>query len=177
MTTVEIVSQIINCIGSTINMIGINIKDKRKILLFFIVGNLFVATSLGLLNAKVGMIVQIIFVSETIINFFYDKKHEKYPIWLILLYVIIPCTILALTFETMWDFLPITASILFPLALLSKNFKLRLLNLLSVVVWIPYNFHFGQYVGSVSCLIFTIINFFAIVRLDLCKRQQDIQSI
>lgn len=166
MTIIEIVSQIINCIGSTINMIGINIKDKRKILLFFILGNSCVAMSLGLLSAKVGMLVQIIFVIETIINYFWERKFEKYPIWLILLYVIIPCTVLAITFETMWDFLPIIASILFPLALLSKNFKLRLLNLLSVVVWIPYNFHFGQYVGALSCLIFTIINIIAIIRLD-----------
>lgn len=170
MAIIEIVSQIINCIGSTINMIGINIKDKRKILLFFIFGNSFVAASLGLLGAKAGMLVEIIFVIETIINYFWERKFEKYPVWLILLYVIIPCTVLAFTFETMWDFLPIIASILFPLALLSKNFKLRLLNLLSVVVWIPYNFHFGQYVGALSCLIFTIINITAIIRLDFLKK-------
>ena len=95
-----IIANIINCIGSTINMIGINIKDKRKILLFFIFGNLCVATSLGLLNAKVGMFVQLIFVIETIINYFWEKKHEKYPIWMILLYVILPCIMLIITFST-----------------------------------------------------------------------------
>ena len=170
---IEIISNIINCIGSIINMIGINIKDKRKILLFFIFGNLFVATSLGLLNAKVGMFVQLIFVIETIINYFWEKKHDQYPIWMIILYVIIPCIMFAVTFSTIWDFLPIIASVLFPLALLSKNFKLRLLNLFSVVVWIPYNFHFGQYVGAISCLIFTIINIIAIVRLDLRQKKSE----
>ena len=169
MTIIGIVSNIINCIGSTINMIGISIKDKRKILLFFIFGNLCVAISLGLLNAIVGMFVQLIFVIETIINYFWEKKHEKYPIWMILLYVIAPCLMLIITFSTLWDFLPMVASILFPLALLSNNLKLRLLNLFSVIVWIPYNLHFGQYVGAVSCLIFTIINIIAIVRLDLRK--------
>lgn len=154
-------------------MVGINIKDKRKILLFFIFGNFCVATSLGLLGAKVGMFVQIIFVIETIINYFWERKFEKYPVWLILLYVIIPCTVLTITFETMWDFLPIMASILFPLALLSKSLKLRLLNLLSVVVWIPYNFHFGQYVGALSCLIFTFINIIAIIRLDFFKKNAE----
>lgn len=171
MAIVEIISNLINCIASILNMIGINIKDKRKILLFFIFGNLCVATSLGLLNAKVGMLVQIIFVIEAIINYLWERKHEKYPIWMILLYVILPCIMLIITFDTMWDFLPIIASILFPLALVSKNFKLRLFNLFSVVVWIPYNFHFGQYVGAVSCLIFTIINIIAIIRLDLRKEK------
>ena len=174
MSGIGIISQVVNCIGSAINMIGINIKDKRKVLLFFMFGNLCVAISLGLLSAKAGMYVQLIFVVESIINYFWEKKFEKYPIWLILLYVIIPCTILAFTYESMWDFLAITASILFPLALLSKNFKLRLLNLLSVVVWIPYNFHFGQYVGALSCLIFTIINIIAIIRLDILKNKSKI---
>lgn len=154
-------------------MIGINIKDKRKILLFFIFGNFCVAIALGLLGAKVGMFVQIIFVIETIINYFWERKFEKYPVWLILLYVIIPCTMLIIIFETMWDFLPIMASILFPLALVSKSLKLRLLNLLSVVVWIPYNFHFGQYAGALSCVIFTIINIIAIIRLDFFKKNAE----
>lgn len=171
MTMIEIISNIINGIGSTINMVGINIKDKRKFLLFFIFGNLFVATALGLLNAKIGMFVQLIFVIETIINYFFEKKHDRYPIWMIILYILIPCIMLIITFSSMWDFLPIIASILFPLALLSKNFKLRLLNLFSVMVWIPYNFHFGQYVGAISCLIFTIINIIAIFRLDIRKEK------
>lgn len=61
------------------------------------------------------------------------------------------------------------AGILFPLALISKELALRLLNLLSVALWIPYNFVFGQYVGAISCIIFTIVNFIAIVRLDIFK--------
>ena len=173
MTVIEIISNLINCIGTSINMIGINIKDKRKVLLFFIFGNLCVAISLGLLNAKVGMLVQLIFVIETIINYFWIKTHEKYPIWMILLYVIIPCIMLSVTFSSSWDFLPIIASVLFSLAMLSKNLKLRLLNLFSVVVWIPYNFHFGQYVRAISCLIFTIINIIAIVRLDLQQKKSE----
>lgn len=173
MTNIEVISQIINCIGSSINMIGINVRDKRKILLFFIFGNAFVATSLGLLDARVGMFVQIIFVIETIINYFLEKKYDKYPIWLILLYVIIPCALLATTFQTAWDFLPIIASILFPLALISRNLMLRVLNLFSVMVWIPYNWNFGQYVGAISCLIFTIINIIAIVRLDILKKKEN----
>jgi len=152
-------------------MIGINVKDKRKVLLFFSFGNLCVACSLGLVSAKIGMLVQIIFVIETIINYLLEKKIDKYPIWLILSYIIIPCAVSVITFGTMWDLLPMIAAILFPLALLSKNFKLRLLNLLSVMVWIPYNFHFGQYVGTLSCLIFTVTNMIAIIRLDFVHKE------
>lgn len=171
MTFIELLSQVINCIGSTINMIGINIRDKKKVLIFFILGNMCVAISLGLLNAKAGMLVQIIFVIETIINYFLEKRNIKYPIWLIIVYVIVPVVVLSITFQSAWDILPIIAGILFPLALLSKDLKLRLLNLFSVVVWIPYSLHFGQYVGAISCSIFTIMNIVAIIRLDILKRK------
>ena len=168
----SLISNIINCIGSAINMVGISIKDKRKILICFIFGNAFVAISLGLLNAKVGMSVQIIFVIETIINYFWEKKYDKYPIWMILIYVIIPCIVLMITFSSVWDLLPLLIGILFPLAMLSKDFKLRLLNLFSISAWIPYNFHVGQYIGFVSCIIFAIINIVSIIRLDIFKKEK-----
>ena len=174
---IKIISNIINCIGSTLNMIGVNVKDKSKVLIFFIFGNLCVAIALGLLNAKAGMFVQLTFVVETIINYFWDKKNDKYPIWMILLYVIVPCILLIITFDSVWNILPLIGGIVFPLALLSKGFKLRFLNFISVVVWIPYNFHVGQYVGTISCIIFAIMNAIAIIRLDIIKRKDEPEGI
>ena len=169
----QIFAQIINGIGTTLNIIGINIKDKKKLLIFFILGNLFVAISLKLLNATAGLFVQIIFITETILNYFLDKKYEKYPLWIILLYVILPCTILVVSFKSIWDILPIISGILFPLALLSKGLKLRLLNLFSILVWIPYNYICGQYVGTIGCIIFAITNIIAIIRFDVLKSTEN----
>ena len=170
MTTTNILAQIINFMGCIFNMIGINIKNKSKILLFFIIGNSCVATALGILNAKVGMIIQIIFVIETVINYFFEKKYDKYPFWLIILYIVIPTAILISTFSTVWDILPLISGIIFPIAILLRGFKLRFLNLVSVFLWIPYNFHFGAYVGAIGCIIFAIFNISAIIRLDLLKK-------
>ena len=168
---INIISNIINCIGTTSNMIGINLKDKRKVLICFIIGNSCVSVALGLLNAISGMLIQAVFVIETIINYFWEKKHDKYPTWMVLLYVIIPCIMLALSYKTMWDILPIIGGVMFPLALVSKDLKLRLLNLFSVFAWVPYNLHVGQYVGFVSCIIFVIINAVAVIRLDILKKE------
>ncbi len=151
------------------NIIGINIKKKQYTLIFFALGNTCVAIALGLLHAYAGMIIQIIFVIQSIINYFWEKKRNKYPLWLILLYIVIPCTILIINYESYWDIFPLVAAVLFPLAQVSKEFTLRLLNLFSVAVWIPYNLNFGQYVGTISCSIFTILNFVAIYRFDMKK--------
>ena len=168
-----ILSQIINGIGTCLNIIGINIKDKNKTLILFALGNSCVATALGLLGAYAGMTIQIIFVIQTIINFFWEKKNNKYPLWLVFIYILVPTIILTINYQTMWDILPLLAGILFPLALISQKFFLRFLNLLSVVVWIPYNINFGQYVGAVSCTIFTIINIIAIIRFDVLKEKNN----
>lgn len=170
----NILAQIISGMGTASNIIGINLKDKLKCLIFFIIGNSLVALSLGMMNAYSGMIVQITFVIETIINYFLERKNEKfqYPIWLIIMYIMIPCIINIFYFSSVWDIFPIAASILFPLAILSKGTKLRVLNLVSVAVWIPYNMAFAVYVAVVSCSIFTIMNFMAIVRYDIIKKEK-----
>lgn len=173
MTGIGIAAQILNCIGSTINMVGINIKDKTKVLLFFVAGNTCNAVATGMLGAMVGMLILIVFVIETAINYFWEKKHDKYPLWLILLYVIVPCALSAATFQSVWDLLPIAGGILFPLAMLMHDFKLRFLNFISVIVWIPYNIHIGQYVGAVTCAVFMVINLVAIIRLDVLKKGQN----
>ncbi len=172
MTITKIISQVLNGLGSALNMYGINLKDKNRVLKIFTIGNLLVAISLGLLGATVGMLAQLSFVIETLINYFWEKRHNKYPILLILLYIFIPSLILGISFTSCWDILPIIASILFVLAFISKNFVLRLLNLLSAALWIPYNFHFGQYVGIVSCTVFTIMNLIAIIRLDILENKK-----
>ena len=169
MSITYIVAQIINCIGSTINMVGISVKEKRKILLLFTIGNTCVAIALGLLGAKSGMTVQAIFVIESIINYFLDKKYAKYPKWLIFLYTFIPTIVLIINFESFWDLLPLIGGIVFPLALLSKDLFLRNLNLVSVILWIPYGLHFEAYVSAISCTIFSIINISAIIRFDVLK--------
>ena len=171
MNSIQIISQVINTFGTLLNAIGINNKNKSHTLLFFIVGNFCVALALGLLHASAGMIVQFIFVIETIINYFLEKKNFKYPIWLIILYVLIPCCVLTITFSSLWDILPLLAGIFFPLALIFKNFALRLLNLLSVIVWIPYLIHFGQYAGAIGCTFFTITNIISIIRFDIIKKK------
>ena len=115
--------------------------------------------------------LQILFVFQAITNYFWEKKHNKYPLWLVFIYIFIPSIILLINYQRIWDIFPLLAGIFFPLALISQKFVLRLFNLISVVVWIPYNLYFGQYVGAISCVIFTLTNIIAIIRFDVLKKE------
>lgn len=169
---IKIFSQIINVFGTLFNIIGINSNNKNNTLLYFAIGNIFIAIALGLLKAYAGMTIQIIFVIQAFVNYFLEKKKIKYSIWLALIYIIVPCVILIINFDTYWDILPIIGAIIYPLVILSKEFVLRALNLISVIIWIPYNFHFGQYVGTISCIFFAITNLIAIYRFDIVKNNK-----
>ena len=166
-----ILSQIINGIGTILNIIAINQKKKQLTLILFTLGNTCVAIALGLLHAYAGMTIEIMFVIQSIINYFWEKKNPNYPIWLILIYIIIPCAFLLINFTSFWDILPLLAAIFFPLALISKDFVLRFLNFLSVSVWIPYNFHYKLYAGAISCIVFAILNLYAIYRYDYKQKK------
>lgn len=99
MSTMQIAAQMVNGVGTIFNMAGINFKKKSNVLIAFTLGNTCVATALGMLGAVSGMITQIIFVIETIINYFYEKKkgaNVKYPIWMIVIYVLVPTIIVAM---------------------------------------------------------------------------------
>ncbi len=170
---IKILAQVLNALGTGINIFGINNKKKNITLIYFAIGNIFVAASLGLLGAYSGLIIQIIFVIQTIINYFYEKKSNKYPLWLILLYVIVPSIILAFNFQSMWDICPLIGGIMYQLALVSQNFTLRALNLVSALVWIPYDLHFGQYVGAISCTVFSITDVIAILRFDVLQKKKN----
>ena len=169
---IKILAQVLNALGTGINILGINNKKKNITLICFAIGNICVAASLGLLGAYSGLIIQIVFVIQTIINYFYEKKSDKYPLWLILLYVIVPSIILAFNFQSMWDICPLIGGIMYQLALVSKNFTLRALNLVSALVWIPYDLHFGQYVGAISCTVFSITDVIAIIRFDVLQKNK-----
>ncbi|MCQ2978923.1 MAG: YgjV family protein [Clostridia bacterium] len=176
MGTMEMASQVINLIGSSSNILGINFKEKRKTLICFIIGNILISTSLGLLHAWSGMIVQALFVTETIINYFYEKHNDEshYNIWVIIVYIIAPLLVLLINFQSMYDLFVIFAGVLFPLSIVAKDFNLRLLNFIAVMLWIPYNFHFAQYAGAIMSTIFAIVNLIAIIRYDILKDKRKI---
>ena len=88
---------------------------------------------------------------------------------MIIVYIIAPLLVLLINFQSMYDLFVIFAGVLFPLSIVAKDFNLRLLNFIAVMMWIPYNFHFEQYAGAIMSTIFAIVNLIAIIRYDILK--------
>lgn len=161
-------AQVIAAISFVINVVGMQFNDRKKILLSVVLGGITSITSLCLLGAFSGGWMQIIFTIQAIINYILVKNEKQIPRWLWGGYIIIAIVCSCITFNGFLDILPLVSTVLHTLVILQENeSKMRVINLGSVVCWIPYYIVYKAYgMLATACVVF-ISTLIAICRYDL----------
>ena len=163
-----ILAQILSFIAMVINMVAVQLKTKKQILLTIVVSNLLFVISYILLGAYVGALTCGIVAIEIIINTILEDKGKVTPQFLIIIYLIISIILGITTFNSLIDLLPIIASILFILTLRqSKEKYVRLLILGNLTSWIIYDFFVKAYLAGISDLFVISSTITAIYRYDI----------
>lgn len=169
-----ILAQILSFIAMVINMIAVQLKTKKQILLTIVVSNLLFVISYILLGAYVGALTCGIVAIEIIINTILEDKGKVTPKFLIIIYLIISIIIGITTFNSLIDLLPIIASILFILTLRQAKEKyVRLLILGNLTSWIIYDFFVKAYLAGISDLFVISSSITAIYRYDIKKEVKE----
>ena len=169
-----ILAQILSFIAMVINMVAVQLKTKKQILLTIVVSNLLFVISYILLGAYVGALTCGIVAIEIIINTILEDKGKVTPKFLIIIYLIISIIIGITTFNSLIDLLPIIASILFILTLRqSKEKYVRLLILGNLTSWIIYDFFVKAYLEGISDLFVISSTITAIYRYDVKKEVKE----
>lgn len=169
-----ILAQILSFIAMVINMVAVQLKTKKQILLTIVVSNLLFVISYILLGAYVGALTCGIVAIEIIINTILEDKGKITPKFLIIIYLIISIIIGITTFNSLIDLLPIIASILFILTLRqSKEKYVRLLMLGNLTSWIIYDFFVKAYLAGISDLFVISSTITAIYRYDINKEVKE----
>lgn len=169
-----ILAQILSFVAMVINMVAVQLKTKKQILLTIVVSNLLFVISYILLGAYVGALTCGIVAIEIIINTILEDKGKITPKFLIIIYLIISIIIGITTFNSLIDLLPIIASILFILTLRqSKEKYVRLLILVNLTSWIIYDFFVKAYLAGISDLIVISSTITAIYRYDINKEVKE----
>ena len=168
-----IIAQILSFIAMVINMIAVQLKTKKQILLTIVASNLLFIISYILLKAYVGAITCGIVAIEIIINTVLEDKGKKTPNLLIIIYLIISILIGITTFRGSIDLLTIIASISFVLTLIqSKEKYVRLLILVNLISWIIYDCFVGAYLAGISDFFVISSTVTAIYRYDVKKLKE-----
>lgn len=172
-----IFAQILSFFAMIVNMVAVQLKTKKQILLTIVVSNLLFIISYILLGAYVGAITGVIVSIETIINTILESKGKSTPKPLIILYLIISILLGIKTFDNCIDLLPIIASIFFILTLIqSKEKYVRLLILGNLISWSIYDCFVSAYLAGISDLLIILSTITAIIRYDIKKEVKENES-
>ena len=169
----NLLAQLLGALGTVTDVIGIQLKRKKQILLAYIISNLLFTVSFYLLGVYSGVITCIIMATETYIDYLFGKNKKTIPKWLIYIMMIGAIGIAGLFYETWIDFLSIAACIPFVLMLVqTKEKNIRLLALLYFLLYGTFDIFAGAYTAFVGDILFGTSTVIAIIRYDLIKRNQ-----
>ena len=169
-----IMAQILGIIGLVLKIIAIQFKDKKKILLMFILVNLTIGIELLLLKAYAGAIVSLTAVAQTTINYIYVKKDKKLPRFYIPIYVIISLSLGIYSYKELMDILTILCAMLYiAIIFQTKEKNIRMLSFFQIVCWITYNIYHMAYTDALFKIGFLISNIIAIYKYDIKKNKKN----
>ena len=166
-----VLPQIFHVIKVVLQMVAVQFKQKKHILIAFIFVNLFAAMGYILLKAYTGLVTTSIAVVQTTIQYIYDKKQKEVPKYFVIIYLISSIIGGFFTFKTFIDILPILSFVMYTLSILpKKESTVRKFTLLKLLLWIPYDAYklaIASMIGRIITVVSTIIG---MVRLDRNKK-------
>lgn len=167
-----IVAQIFGILVIITNVLAMQMKDKKQIILLFVFANLFSAVNFLLLQSYTGTIICIFAIVQTLVNKVFENKNKNIPIGVILCYVIISIILGLLTFASFIDIIPIVCSILYTITIIQKEEKnIRRITLVNIILWIVYDIICSAYTAALSDSLTTISTIVGMYRLDY-KREK-----
>lgn len=171
MNFVYILAQILAIVACILNIVSMQCKKRKSILFFLIIGNVIGALGLILLNAYTGALIQFVFGLETFVNYILEIKHKKNTSLLVTFYIVLSIVASAITFKNWIDIIPLVSAILHTITIIQEEEKrIRIINLSSLVLWIPYYIVFYAWANLATCLAILISNIVSIARYDIKKQ-------
>lgn len=165
-----IIAQFFGILVLITNILAMQMKNKKQIILLFILANLFSAINFVLLGSYTGTIICIFAIIQTLINKIFENKKQQVPKMMLLLYIFISIVLGLITLNSLVDILPIICSILYTITIVQdKEKNIRKISLINIILWIIYDIVCLAYTAALSDLLTTISTLIGMYRLDYKK--------
>lgn len=165
-----ILAQVFGTLMLIVNVLAMQMKDKKNIIFMLLLANLFAVFNFIFLKGYSGAIICGFAIIQTLINNFYEKKGKKLPFPLLIIFIIISIVLGSLTFKNIIDILPIICSVLYSLIIVqSKEKIIRILSLINIILWLIYDFYFLAYVAAISDILVVVSTLIGMYRFDFKK--------
>ena len=165
-----IVAQIFGILVIISNVLSMQMKQKRNMIIMFMLGNLFSALNFILLQSYSGAVICFFAIIQIFINYYFERKGQEVPKIFIGAYIIISIIIGLITLKSYIDILPIVSSILYTLSIVQKEEKnIRRILLVNSISWTIYEFMSMAYTAGISDALMAVSALIGMYRFDLKK--------
>ena len=162
-----IVAQFFGILVIIANVLSMQMKNKKQIILMFVLGNLFSAINFILLQSYSGAVICFFAIIQTFINKFFENKQQQVPKIIIGIYIVISIILGVITFNNIIDILPMICSVLYTLTIIQEKEKnIRRISLVNIILWIIYDIVCQAYTATISDLLMTISTIIGMYRFD-----------
>lgn len=149
-------------------------KNMKLILLLVFSANITVAASYLLTGAYNGAASCFIGGAQAIINYFFDRKNKKLPIWLIVIYALAFIGVNLMVFNHIFDLVAMLASLTFIMCVGQKNGrKYRFWTFINTALWMTYDILKASYGPLLTHAILMGTVIFGIIVHDIRKKSEE----
>ena len=164
MATFSYISSFIATVLGLIEPFG---KKMKTILTLNFLGNLLVGISYLFVSGYSGAAICFTACVQVLINYSFDAKQKKLPIWLVTIHAVIFLAVNVITFAFWYDIIALAAAMLFVLSVAQSNAKYyRVLYVTNSFLWIFYDFLAGAYGNLLTHIVLFIATMVAIYIRD-----------
>ena len=148
-------------------------KKMRDVLILNFLGNALVGMSYFFVSEKSGAIICFVACCQVIINYCFEIKEKRIPIWVISLYALAFIVANIIAFASWYDLLAFIASILYVLSIAQHNPGFyRVLYMANSAVWIAYDLFAKAYGNLITHIVLIVATITAIIVRDNKKIQR-----
>lgn len=146
-----IIAQIFGFFGILFNVFSMQMKTKKNIMIMLLGLSLSSAFNFLFLNSISASLISFFAALETFINFLFDSKDKKVPIYIIAFYVVVNLILGFYAYNGILDILPIVCSLLFCVIICTKKEKnIKKLTFLNQIFWLIYDIKVKAYMFCMS---------------------------
>ncbi len=161
-----ILAQILGLLALSITVITIQFRSKKKILLFMCLSNAIIIIQYALLDATTGAVIGVVNTMRCVVFFLCESKNKNPSFFLLLFFESLTITAGLLTWNNIWDLLPIISTLIFTYGLWQNNIRiLKISSAIMCIGWITYEIIIKAYVSAIKSFCEFIASIIAIYKL------------
>ena len=167
-------AQILGLVSLVMVVFVVYMKDMKKILIGEIAVNIVVGVNFLLLSGYSGAGMNGVAVIYTLVAYYFNKKDEKLPTWILLLFGAFFVGWGAIAYQDWRDILPMACSVLFVLAVMQKKpARYRFFKVFNSLLYLIYDVLIGAYTTCLTHFFLLAAGIAAIIQLDILEERKN----